>query len=86
MTANGAKGKTKTEMESVLGGELNMESLNDYYYSYAKHLTETDDTPDYAYEGTDDVRKKSQLWIANSIWTRNDPTRILVPETFLQTT
>ena len=71
MTANGANGNTKAEMESVLGGELTMDSLNPYYKSYAENLP---DSP------------QSSLKIANSIWIRNDENRIKVPDAFLQTT
>ncbi|MDD4291792.1 MAG: serpin family protein [Clostridia bacterium] len=54
MTANGADGATKAEMEQTLGG-LFMDDLNAYLYSYVNALPSTD---------------KSKLEIANSIWFR----------------
>ena len=56
MTLNGAKGKTKTEMETVLGG-IPAEELNEYLYTYVKSLP------------TDD---KYKMHIANSVWVREN--------------
>ncbi len=55
MTANGADGDTKTQMEAALGG-LQIEKLNEYLYSYSKSLKST---------------KNAKLSIANSIWYNN---------------
>ena len=38
MTANGAKGETLAQMEALLGGDIPMETLNEYLYSYIKTL------------------------------------------------
>ncbi|MBO5261544.1 MAG: serpin family protein [Clostridia bacterium] len=53
MTANGAEGKTRAEMETLLGGEIDLEKLNEYLYTYIKNLPS---------------EEKSKLEIANSIW------------------
>lgn len=70
MTANGADGKTKTEMEALLGGEISLEELNEYLYTYVKNLPS---------------EEKGKLQIANSIWFRNDENRLSVNRNFLQT-
>ena len=57
MTANGAKGKTLAQMESLLGGDIPMETLNEYLYSYIKALPS---------------EKTAKLNIANSIWFRDN--------------
>lgn len=69
MTANGADGDTKAEMEALLGGEISLEDLNEYLYSYVNNLP------------TD---KKYKLQIANSIWFRDDEGRLQVEKDFLQ--
>lgn len=69
MTANGATGETRVEMEKVLGGELSTEDLNKYLYSYVKGLP---------------TGEKYKLQIANSIWFRNDES-LIVEDNFLQT-
>ena len=53
MTANGADGDTKAEMEALLGGEISLEDLNEYLYSYVsnlpsaeKHKLQIDPAPD----------------------------------------
>jgi len=56
MAANGAGGDTLAQMESVLGGELDIGQLNEYLHSYVKGLPSED---------------KSKLEIANSIWFRD---------------
>ena len=71
MTANGAKGETLSEMEKVLGGDLDMENLNAYYADYIKNLT---------------AENAAKLHIANSIWARDDAARLIVPDAFLKTT
>lgn len=55
MTTNGADGNTKDEMEKVLG-DLKIEDLNKYYYSYNKNLKS----------------EYYKFNIANSIWTHNN--------------
>ena len=57
MTANGAKGETLTQMEALLGGDIPMETLNEYLYSYIKALPS---------------EKTAKLNIANSIWFRDN--------------
>ena len=57
MTANGAKGETLVQMEALLGGDIPMETLNEYLYSYIKALPS---------------EKTAKLNIANSIWFRDN--------------
>ena len=57
MTANGAKGETLAQMEALLGGDIPMETLNEYLYSYIKTLPS---------------EKTAKLNIANSIWFRDN--------------
>lgn len=70
MTSNGADGQTKNEMEELLGGEIKLDELNEYLYSYVRNLP------------TD---KKYKLKIANSIWFRDDENQLTVEKNFLQT-
>lgn len=69
MTANGADGDTKGEMEALLGGEISLEDLNEYLYSYVNNLPSAE---------------KYKLQIANSIWIRDDEGRLQVEKDFLQ--
>ncbi len=69
MTANGANSKTLTEMEKLLGGEIPIETLNEYLYTYVKNLSSNE---------------KAKLNIANSIWFR-DSEELHINEDFLQT-
>ena len=69
MTANGADGDTKAEMEALLGGEISLEDLNEYLYSYVNNLPSAE---------------KYKLQIANSIWFRDDEGRLQVEKDFLQ--
>ena len=69
MTANGADGETKAEMEALLGGKIPLEELNEYLYAYVKNLPSED---------------KFKLQIANSIWFRDDEGRLQVEQDFLQ--
>ena len=69
MTANGADGNTKAEMEALLGGEISLEDLNEYLYSYVNNLPSAE---------------KYKLQIANSIWFRDDEGRLQVEKGFLQ--
>ena len=56
LTANGADGETKAEMEKLLGGEISVDELNKYLYSYVNILPSDD---------------KSKLKLANSVWFKN---------------
>ncbi len=69
MTANGADGQTKQEMEALLGGEKTIGELNEYLHSYVKNLPS---------------EEKYKLEIANSIWFRDDENRLTVEKEFLQ--
>ena len=69
MTANGADGNTKAEMEALLGGEISLEDLNEYLYSYVNNLPSAE---------------KYKLQIANSIWFRDNEGRLQVEKDFLQ--
>ena len=57
MTANGAKGETLAQMEALLGGDIPMETLNEYLYSYINALPS---------------EKTAKLNVANSIWFRDN--------------
>lgn len=57
MTANGAKGETLAQMEALLGGDIPMERLNEYLYSYIKALPS---------------EKTAKLNITNSIWFKDN--------------
>lgn len=69
MTANGADGKTREEMETLLGGDISLEDLNEYLYYYMKHLPSG---------------KKYKFQSANSIWFRDDADRLSIEQDFLQ--
>ncbi|NCA67050.1 MAG: serine protease [Clostridia bacterium] len=69
MTANGADTQTKTEMETLLGGGISLEDLNEYLYSYVNSLPSAE---------------KYKLGIANSIWFRDDEDALTVDKDFLQ--
>lgn len=71
MTANGAREETNQQMQNVLNKAIDTDTLNAYYYNYMANLPSE--------EG-------SELHIANSIWARNDKSRLIVPEQFLKTT
>ena len=68
MTANGADGKTKDEMEKVLGNGLTIDEINEYMANYLSNL------PD---------EKKEKLYIADSIWFK-DKKVFDVNESFLE--
>ena len=70
MTANGADGETKAQMEKLLGGEITLEQLNEYLHTYIENLPSTE---------------KSKFEVANSIWFRDDANRLTVEKDFLQT-
>ena len=69
MTANGAKGETLSEMEKVMGG-ISIDRLNEYLYTQRVSQPDT---------------SECKLLTANSIWARNDESRIKVNKNFLQT-
>lgn len=69
MTANGADGKTRDEMEKVLGSGLTLDQLNEYLAYYAANLPN---------------EKKQKVMLANSIWFRDDP-MLQVYDSFLET-
>lgn len=68
MVGNGAAEDTLKEFETVLGQELTMKELNQYYATYRKMLIET---------------SNGDLSIANSIWIR-DLTKFVVKEEFIK--
>ncbi|MDR1697885.1 MAG: serpin family protein [Erysipelotrichaceae bacterium] len=55
MVANGADGDTLSQMETVLGGGMKLEQLNEYLYSFMKSLVS---------------EEKAKLKLANSIWVK----------------
>lgn len=69
MTANGADNETLKQMENVLGGDITIDELNEYLYTYVNNLPNKD---------------KSKLVISNSIWFRDDGKRFQVEQPFLQ--
>ncbi|MDD4657811.1 MAG: serpin family protein, partial [Eubacteriales bacterium] len=69
MTANGADTQTLSEMETVLGGDIGLEELNEYLFSYVQNLPRD---------------KKARVDIANSIWFQEDEDQLLVERDFLQ--
>lgn len=69
MTANGADGKTKEEMEKTLGGDLSITNLSQHLYFYMKTLSNS---------------QKSKLSIANSIWFDGNNKGLDVNKNFLQ--
>ena len=68
MTANGADGETKAEMEKVLGADIPLDDLNEYLYAYISSLPSGDEY---------------KVKTANSIWYRNDGS-LAVKQDFLQ--
>ncbi len=69
MTANGASGQTLEEMQALLGGDIPLDELNEYLYSYVGSLPSSD---------------KYKVELANSIWFR-ERADFEVYESFLQT-
>lgn len=69
MTANGANGQTKDEMEKVLGSGMPLDELNKYLSSFSGSLTSSEDF---------------KLKNANSIWFRDEENRLTVEKDFLQ--
>ena len=70
MTANGANGQTKSEMETLLGKDIPLEQLNSYLCGLTDELTSDDGFT---------------LCTANSIWFRDDENRLKIENKFLQT-
>lgn len=70
MTANGADGETLKQMAELIGGDISVDELNEYFYGYIKNLPS---------------EPKAKLGIANSIWFRDDENRLKVEKDFLQT-
>jgi len=68
MTANGADGQTKKEMETLLGGKMSLDELNNYLYTYVKNLPSSN---------------KYKFEMANSIWFKNEES-FTVENEFLQ--
>ncbi len=56
MTANGADGETRAQMEEILGAEITLDDLNEYLYSYLNTLPSSE---------------KYKVHLANSIWARD---------------
>lgn len=69
MTANGADGETKAEMQQLLGADIPIEELNAYLQTYVNNLPNSEN---------------SKLDIANSIWFR-DKKAFEINKDFLQT-
>ena len=69
MVANGADGDTLAEIQTLLGGDIGLDTLNNYLYSYF-HSLPSDETARFA--------------AANSIWI-NDLSSFTVLPSFLQT-
>lgn len=57
MTANGADTQTKAEMETVLGGDIPLEGLNEYLYSYMRALSDGEHSP---------LKTADSIWISDS--------------------
>ena len=70
MTANGANGQTKSEMETLLGKDIPLEQPNSYLCGLTDELTSDDGFT---------------LCTANSIWFRDDEDRLKIVNDFLQT-
>ncbi|MBR0485556.1 MAG: hypothetical protein IJJ69_12425 [Oscillospiraceae bacterium] len=68
MTANGADGQTRSEMEQTLGG-IPLDELNQYLYTQRTNQPNTE---------------KCKLSTANSIWYRNDENRMNILPDFLK--
>ena len=69
MTANGADGTTRDEMEKVLGNGLTIDEINEYIAYYMKTLPDLDN---------------EKVYIANSIWFKDKP-EFQVYDKFLET-
>ena len=69
MTANGADGDTRKEMEKLLGNGLSLDEMNEYMAYYISQL------PD---------EEKEKIYLSDSIWFKDDPT-LKVYDEFLET-
>lgn len=69
MAVNGAEGETKSEMEKLLGGDIPIDELNEYLYSYVNSLSQGDGY---------------KIDTANSIWLYDKNERLQVENEFLQ--
>ena len=69
MAANGAKGETQAELTKLLGGELDMDALNQYYYDYTGGLLQSE---------------KAKIDIANAVWFIDNDALIRVPQDYLR--
>jgi len=69
MTANGGDGKTRDEMEKLLGSGLTIDQINEYMAYYMKKL------PD---------EQNEKVYLANSVWFKNTE-KFKVNEKFLET-
>lgn len=69
MTGTGASGETKSQMEKLLGGTIPLDELNEYLYSYVNSLASDDEY---------------KVKIANSLWLRDDESRLQAEKDFLQ--
>ena len=70
MTANGAAGQTLEEMQALLGGSIPLAELNEYLHTYVNGLPSGE---------------QFRLHLANSVWFRDDESRISPEPDFLQT-
>lgn len=69
MTANGAAGETRAQMETLLGGGIPLDTLNEYLAAYVRTLPSGD---------------QGKLSVANSLWFIDDGDRFQVEQDFLQ--
>jgi len=70
MTANGADGETLSEMETLLGTNIPLDTLNEYLHTYVGGLPSGE---------------KYKLTVANSIWIRDEEGRLTIKDDFLRT-
>lgn len=68
MTANGAKGDTLKEMESVMFGGKSIDEFNKYYNNLIERITKP---------------TKGSLSLANSIWYNTEPDRLTMNQNFI---
>ena len=69
MTGNGANGETKAQIEKLLSSTIPLDELNRYLYSYVNSLAS---------------EKDYKTNIANSLWLRDDESRLQAENEFLQ--
>lgn len=69
MTGNGANGETKAQIEKLLSSTIPLDELNGYLYSYVNSLAS---------------EKDYKTNIANSVWLRDDESRLQAENDFLQ--